>query len=480
MLKKSFWVGLGLIVAVLFVGCGQSTKQRESGQWFSGIVSQAKETTRKIREETQTNKRLTEELERQVAKLLEQKDEDEKEWQAAYAKRRAEKKAKFEAAREERAIPVVEEMKELKVTKINNTVVVEPGVKTPEDEQTIAEKIKTEHFYVAVKPQFPPVSDPFNAKPMDGNIAKEIHEIAPTKNGGLALATKNGGYLIDADGKVQVVGQGKDCTAVAVSPTGEIAFAFSFKKERKITMYFAGLEPWADSDSRTVIEIHVVGGQRPHTILLGQYWRQVNESAKRLAFNADGSVLAALVYPEGLTLITEDKAWRHPVKYETNTMGFHPKARNVLVCCQYELTFDKDGACTRRYVGNDASFGPEGQIVSVQMDWENLFYEIHDGARVARADKMRFCGPDRISVSDKYIAYTMLDRVLIWDRESQEVLRTLRNVPDTEWDWLPGYVQSLVFAGPHLFVASGNGEVAKWNPSTGEKIAVVIPVTTKK
>lgn len=476
---KKFCVGLtALFTMVLLIGCTMEPPKESAADRQVRITKEKADAAelQKLERDRQIAQHIAAQ---KVAK--EKKEKEFQEWLAAYEKERAAKKTRVEAERKERAKPVVEKMKQLPTKTEGNALIVQPGTPESGDEKTQIEKaLKAERHYTTVKPPYPAVSESFKPEVFQKvpNLP-DMHHVVPTKDGGIAVAARDGGYLIDKDGKVQIVGKGKDCTAVAVSPLGEVAFAFAFTKERKLTLYFPGRDPWTTDDSRTVIEIHVVG-PKPRVVLLGQWWRQCNEGISSLAYSADGKTLAIVSYPDDLTIVSGERAWRHPATLRTNrvadTLQFHPKDPRQLACCGHRLEIKPDGTCARAYVGGSTSFGPEGKVIAVQKDWEHLWFDLHDGDRTAQLREVRFCGPDRIAVSDGYVAYTMLDLVLIWDRQSQKIVRTFRNVPDTEWTWMPGYVQSLAFRGQNLLVASSNGEVAEWDVTKSKKLKVIVPV----
>jgi hypothetical protein len=409
-----------------------------------------------------------------------QKEKKSKEQLVAEEKERAKKRTKAEAERKEMSKPLTEKLKELATKKEGDALIILPWtLQTDDQEKTrINKAISESRLAQTAKPQYPTPSKTFEAEVCQNMPGLNVRQAISLHNGGTAVAAREGGYLVDKDGKVKVVGNGKDCTAVAVSPTKDVAFAFVFTKERVLTSYFAKGEPKTTNDPGPVIEIHVVGS-KPQTILLGQYWRTCNAGVRSLSYSADGKTLAIFSYSEWLVLVTEEKAWQH-LDHNLYTarlglgLGFHPTSSSEILCSGYHIALQEKNTCKRTWIGNDGYFGPEGQIVSVLNDLEDVWFEFHDGNKTAPLQEGRYLGPDRMAVGKNYIAYTMLDKVLIWDRQAQKDVQKFRNVPDTELTWMPGYVEFLAFRENNLLVVSTNGEVAEWDAKNGKKLKVIV------
>lgn len=334
---------------------------------------------------------------------------------------------------------------------------------------------------------YPDPSPTFKAVPFKGVVRGEISSVVPLKDGGIVLASSDGGYIISKDGDVKVVGQGEHCEAVAVSPTGEIAFGFAHR------LPFDHI-PDIRRPSRVVYykvrEVHMVGDPNPRTIVVSQKPWDVNFT--QLAFNADGSVLLAITYPAGITLIKGDKVWNIPQVYYSGriwpSLESSPKDAKQFLYAEFlfQLDLEKEGSFTCAYVGGykngtpdtgkghtSSAYGNRGEIVSVKRNWMGNFaiYEGKEEVEIPYRNGPRYFGADRLAVSDKFIAYTALDTVMVWGRKERKLVHTFTQASFADG----GYVQTITFRPTGgLIVATDNGEVSEWNPATGKKLKVIL------
>jgi len=359
-------------------------------------------------------------------------------------------------------------MEELKTKKVGSSLVIEPApvklavLLSPEPSET-----------------FKPV--PFKKGPVKGVIRR----MALLKDGSLALATSLGGYLVASDGAMQAVGVDKDCQAVANSPNGEIAFGFVLQKTFWLTDV-RGRPEFQKEVRGVVVEIHIVG-PKPKAIMMGQEKRPFGGSFSGLAYNKDGTMLAAVISPEGLTLIKNDKAWRNP-DHDSNKGGglleFNPMDGNELLYANYLFRLGGNGSLSWTYIGGyrdnspSSLYGSKGEVISIKKNWQRHLhlYEGDVEHSFRRGEEPRYLGADRMAVGGNFVAYTALDTVMVWSRQKRKVVSIFRQAPDADWNWSDYYVQAMAFRHTgELIVATSNGEVSEWNPETGKKTKMLIP-----
>lgn len=334
---------------------------------------------------------------------------------------------------------------------------------------------------------WPDPSKTFKPTRFKGAVKGEVSSVVPLKDGGIVLAASDGGYIISKDGDVKVVGEGEHCEAVAVSPTGEIAFGFA---HRLPLDYIPDIRKSSQVVYHKVREVHMVGGANPRTIVVAQ--KPYDVSFAQLAFNADGSVLMVVTYPAGVTLIKGDKVLNIPTSYYGGRiwpcLESSPKDAKQFLYCEFlfQLDSEKEGSFTRAYVGGykagapdtgkghtSSAYGSKGEVVSIKRNWKGNFTvcEGTEETEIPYRDGPRYLGADRLAVGEKFIAYTALDTVMVWDRKEKKTAHIFTQASYADG----GYVQAIAFRPTgDLIVATNNGQVSEWDPETGKKVKTIL------
>lgn len=352
------------------------------------------------------------------------------------------------------------------------------GPAKPESSKMVELKTKIGAGYLVLKPAeirgaiwlWPEPSQTFKPIPFKGAVKGEMRRVLSLKDGGVVLASSHGGYIISKDGDVKVVGPGKKCQAVAVSPTGEIAFGFSL---RLPFILLTDVRRDGKEVFHTVLEIHTIG-PKARTIVLGQQW--FDGSLYEMAFSKDG-MLAVASSEEGLTLIRDDKAWsdpKMPYYVPVGELEFNPKYGNEFLHAnyRYRLNLKQEGSFTKNYAGS--LYGNKGEIISIKKNREGSWC-LYDGANESSLDggvQPGYYGVGAMAVSEKFIVYASLDTVVVWARAEKKAVRQITQVP--EGNLLDRCVNAIAFRPSGELIIATNNEVSEWNPETGKKLKVLL------
>ena len=336
----------------------------------------------------------------------------------------------------------------------------------------------------------------------------EIHQVLAVHDGVLFVATSKGAYRISNDGKMTVTEQEKNCQVVTASPDGNqvaIAFLGKYRPFKRITNIRGERFEFVDQKKGSFVEVRIIGKEETKSIYFPSLlaFERVRDSLEGIECLALGksNCVAAMMNSEGLVIVKDGGCWLgKPVTHEqygSDRLAFDPREVDVLTYHEHAYRFDLQNGkaiCLRLPSAGDlrhnavgyvipsglTRFDSSGKVVSITRE-ERQFYVLDRETEFPI--RTRFIGhfevvPDRFEVSDKYLAWSLLDFVVVFDRRKGDILGGIKQVEEREevrYDLINRYVRSLCFGPSGLIIATGNGEISEWNPETRKKIRVIVP-----